>query len=646
MSDATVGARRVLLIQPPWAYAYFPGLSVSLLRSILLRDGLACDLLYANLLLSREIAGNPLFEEHLARHPIAEMAFVPFYFDVTPTAAAETMQRYLGDLVEDAADNDVATWRRLIDHVDRYLDAFAASVDWRLYDVVGISLMFQQTVSALALARRIKSIRPDIKIVFGGPSCVPPMGQEMLRSFPEIDAVALGEADHIITGLFRALCDDPGDLGVMPGVAYRSVNGTIVDGGKPPPFNRMNDLPTPDYAPYLAQVEALGLDHFEPFLYLEMSRGCWWGEKHHCNFCGIDDLFMTYRSKAPERVREEILLLAETYRRTAFLTADNILDNTYFQSLLPELADVRRAGKSDLTFFFEVKSTLSREKVALMRDAGVTQAQPGIESFSDGILKAMDKGATGIQQIQTLRYMAEFGIEPNWNIIYKNPGDQSEHYRETIAAMDRMHHLPPPPASSLVEMLLQRFSPYFERPDDFGITDIQPQNYYRDLYPRADIDLTALAFFFTYDRSALETPELNAAYAALATALDRWRAAYRPDSLLLYRGPGFIEIVDDRPSSARLGMAGRHVLEGLSATILEHCDRIRTRTSITAAIGDAVDTAAVDRALRRLIERGFLYRSATDQFLALPLRCDRTPRYLGTVAQNMPDVPVVAKVAT
>ncbi len=42
------------------------------------------------------------------------------------------------------------------------------------------------------------------------------------------------------------------------------------------------------------------------FVPYETSRGCWWGQKKHCTFCGLNPLGMNYRAKSPERAVEII----------------------------------------------------------------------------------------------------------------------------------------------------------------------------------------------------------------------------------------------------------------------------------------------------------------------------------------------------
>ena len=57
---------------------------------------------------------------------------------------------------------------------------------------------------SLCLARRIKARRPETVIVFGGAACEGEMGIELLRQFPEIDYVFLGEADLTFPPVVRA----------------------------------------------------------------------------------------------------------------------------------------------------------------------------------------------------------------------------------------------------------------------------------------------------------------------------------------------------------------------------------------------------------------------------------------------------------
>lgn len=619
---------KVLLVLAPWAKPAFPGLSVSLLRSILLEEGIECDLFYANLLFSKLLGGDPLYEDQIALGTLAELAFTPYYYEgvVSAEEAAETLHQHFAEFNLGHPGAGIEPYRRLLRAADEFLKQAVSAVRWDHYDIVGFSLMFQQTVASLALAKRIKAQHPDLTVVCGGPSCAEPMGEELLRSFPEVDYVVTGEGDAVIAPLVRHVratqvedCDIPGVLWRSDGEVRRSRQASRQ-------FTGLESLPLPDYGPYFEQVEALGLDHFHPILYIEGSRGCWWGQKHHCTFCGIEEMLMTYRSKSADKVIGEIVELSRRHRITSFLSADNILDHRAYKELLPRLRELREEEEYDFTFFFELKANLTREQVRLLRDAGVARVQPGIESFSDHVLKLMDKGCTGIGQLRTLRLFAEFDIQPVWNLIYMNPGERPEDYYEMAKMIPYMHHIPPPSRQNQVQMLLQRFNLYFEQPDRYGIVDVRPQSFYELVFPDPSIDLEKLAYFFQGRHDCHDNERLDAAHAELLDALDQWRAAYHPDSLLQRRGPGFIEIIDRRGGEESNDEDTKLVLEGAHASALIACDSPRAEARVCQDLAEW-SPAEAREALDALIERRLVYRNPSGHCLALPLLKERvSPR--------------------
>lgn len=621
---------RVLLVLTPWAAPYFPGLSVALLRSILERDGIACDLFYSNLLFSRLIGGEHIFEERIARGSLAELAFTPYYFGTSPDEAARTLHEHFEPFGVTPAGEGVSFYRGLLDSARRWVDEAHAAVEWGRYDVVGFSLMFQQTLASLALARRVKRSHPDIRVIFGGPSCAEPMGGEMMRSFPEVDFVVTGEGDGVIAPLVRWIRSGAEGSCELPGVLWRS-GGGVARGEGPSAFQAMDSLPIPDYGPYFEQVREHGLDHFHPTLYVENSRGCWWGQKHHCTFCGIDDLVMQYRSKSVDRIVEEITTLSRRHRITSFLTADNILDHRAYRELLPRLRALREEEEFDFTFFFELKANLRREQVRLLREAGVAQVQPGIESFSDRVLGLMDKGCTGISQVLALRLFAEFDIEPVWNLIYMNPGERPEDYRQMAAMIPFLHHIPPLNRQNQVQMLLQRFNLYFENQERFGIRNVRPQSFYRLIFPDERIDLDELAYFFECEHSCHGDDELQEGYDLLSSALDRWRSVHRHDSLLQFPGPGFVLVRDRRlPVDGFELPEPEIVLRGVAADVLVRCDRIRSQEKLLRELAERFPVGEVSAAVDDLVSRRFLYRSPTDQLVSLPLRKEPLNPRLGS----------------
>ena len=189
----------------------------------------------------------------------------------------------------------------------------------------------------------------------------------------------------------------------------------------------MNGLPYPEFDGFFADLGASALaGSFEPHLVFETSRGCWWGAKHHCTFCGLNGDTMAFRAKEPERAFEEIKHLSERYH-----VEEARLRRQHPRHALSSTRCFRgwRLNGYELEIFYEVKANLRHAQLEKMRNAGVNQIQPGIESFSDQVLRLMDKGCTGFQNIQLLRWCEELDIEVAWNFLAGFPGESQPNTR-------------------------------------------------------------------------------------------------------------------------------------------------------------------------------------------------------------------------
>src|SRR5689334_21736757 len=77
---------------------------------------------------------------------------------------------------------------------------------------------------------------------------------------------------------------------------------------------------------------------------------------------------------------------------------------------------------------YETKSNLRKDEVELLAAAGVSELQPGIESFSTPVLERMGKGATRLLNVQVLKWCAELGVKVSWNLLYGFPGEDPREY--------------------------------------------------------------------------------------------------------------------------------------------------------------------------------------------------------------------------
>ncbi|WP_230374244.1 RiPP maturation radical SAM C-methyltransferase [Pontivivens ytuae] len=560
-----------------------------MLKSIAQQSGSTCESYDANLVMANRIGADAY--ETLAETPaifgLCEHVFACDLFG--PDALdSDAFIAQFGD------DGEGKVFRELRDRiVPSALDDMEDAVLAAGHSIIGFSCTFNQVFPSLALARRIKLRTPETTILLGGACVHGEMGEEYARAFVDIvDHVFLGESDESFPAFLR--CVDSGSaLAQIDGITVRGSRTT-----QPKPISSMDAVPAPDYSDFYATRRAMiakgaSLPDVAALPY-EGSRGCWWGQKHHCTFCGLNNLGMAFREKPASRVAEEIAALAQRHQIMRFMAADNIITHRDLRALLNRLADL----EGEFSLFYEVKTNLKRDEVAALAKAGVRWVQPGIEAFSDAQLRRMEKGCTALQNVRLLRLCAEFGIQPSYNILVGFPGETVADYDEQISLMARILHLSPPSGPpSLVQ--IHRFSPFHARQAEFGFENVRPVSYYAHLVPADVADIGQIAYFF--DRDNPPDAPLHEAMERLRNAVDAWRAANR--TLTLRLGPGFSEV-----TVATVGDKRIETLDLFETALLLHADSPKTADALVALSG-AVATADGSKAaeiLESMVERGFL----------------------------------------
>ena len=509
-------------------------------------------------------------------------------FGASVPPAEEYLERVLS---RSAATELVRSIAAVRDVVSYYIDACVARIVARAPRVVGFTTTFHQTCASLAVARRLKELREPPIVVFGGANCEGEMGLQMMESFPWIDHVCCGEADHTFPRLLDGLLAGapPSLAGVVSRGEARALqpSAAVFD---------LDALPFPDYDEYFRELDASTESRGAAVhVVVETSRGCWWGAKHHCTFCGLNGDTMAFRSKSPERAYEEITTLARRHGLRKVGCVDNILDMHYVDTLFPMLAE----SGLELDMFYEVKANLRYEQLAKMHRGGLRQIQPGIESFSNQVLKLMDKGVSGLQNIQLMRWCDELGIECAWNLLAGFPSEPASEYERMAELIPLLAHLDPP--MSCARLRLDRFSPFHARAEEYGFRRIRPSHAYFYVFPLGRREMSRLAYFFDFDYDDDRRPEdyvepvqraVQAWWQARVAGDDRPRLDAR-----------FVEdrvVVRDTRSVAT---AEHHELEGICAKVYELCDTARTYEGLLRRPELAGRERAVRSALGELVDR-------------------------------------------
>lgn len=596
----------VVFAAMPFGDMRHPALGLTLLRAALDVTDIQSSIEYFTLQFAERI-GIEAYDAICNSSPeslIGEWVFSRAAFDNAQT---------LEDFRRLSACHDDTFWagvERARSAVPEFLADCAAIISEKRPKIVGFTSTFQQHVASIALARRIKHVLPEALTIIGGANCEGPMGREILRQCTFLDAIASGEADASIVSVMKHALEKETFPNNVPGLFTRE----NVDDASHPDVNAVADmdaLPFVHFDDFLEQYDRLH-DRVvrPPNIMFETSRGCWWGQKHHCTFCGLNGGSMTFRSKTAPRALEELNSLQKRHPGLTISVVDNILDMRYFQDFLPELA--RQETRPSL--FYETKANLRKDQVRLLRDAGVGVIQPGIESLSSDVLKIMRKGITMLQNVQLLKWCRQFRVSALWNVLYAFPGESPDSYADMADLLPILSHLQPP--NGFAEIRLDRFSPNFEQPEAFGFADIRPYPAYSWVYPFGNRSISEIAYFFTYSHANGTT---DFSYVERCSeAISKWKGTIC-DLFSMVQGSRLL-IGDTRDG---LGTPIATVLEGTEKVLYEACDSIRSISEIfaEATVSDpSLSTERIIELLDDLVARKIMIREGNKYLsLAVPV---------------------------
>lgn len=587
----------------PFGFHIYPSIQLGTLSALLKSRGLEVKSHYLNLNFAHQL-GIPIYNE------LCEKRFLTgeWLFSHHLFGDCQKNKEYMSQFsshIEDVCRSIERPREFLWDVKTRLAPEFLQwavdEFDWGNYSVVGFTSTFNQNIASVTLAKLIKEKYPSIKILFGGSNFDSEMGLEYFRVFPWIDYAVIGEAEPVLPDLMAALENG----GPVPrGVVHRK-DGQIVHEENHQMFTEFHNAALPDYDDYFDQLRAIdpGSPLLEnPIILYETARGCWWGEKHHCTFCGLNASTMKFRARSMDQVHDDIAALSNRYGTYRFRIVDNILELKYIDGVFGKFA----RENYDLQFFIEVKSNLTKLQIKTLAQGGVNVIQPGIESFSSNQLLEMDKGVRPIQNIFCLKWAMYYGIEVSWNILTGFPGETDEDYRRQIEKIQPLIHLPPP--MGVGNLWLERFSPYFTRPDQYGIRMKGPGEAYPFVYDSRTIDLMKVAYDFEFESGTRIDPRL---VRELQETVAEWKRRHQSDELpflFFTKSMDFVTVYDGRsreyPAKTRF--------EGAPGWIIPFCSESaksleQIRSHLEEERGQNLEPGSLEEIVAELEDRHILY---------------------------------------
>ncbi|MBN1947479.1 MAG: radical SAM protein [Bradymonadales bacterium] len=324
---------------------------------------------------------------------------------------------------------------------------------------VGISIPYTYLYPAgLELARLVRAAGgDDLPIVMGGPH-VTFWDRECLAEAPQVDVVVRGEGEWTFLHLLRTL-ERRGDLAEVEGITWRLPDGQSIR-NRARMLGDVSTLPPIDFdllpEPFCRRMEVHAIT----------SRGC----AHRCRFCHERRFWGGKVRQLPvERVVEEMELIRTRFGDRVVGIDDSMLDmrTPYFHELCRRLA-ASSARPEDFSLLSRI-DTITPEGLEAMRRAGVTVLMVGLESGSNRVLQAMNKGYTIEQAMPSIRLCQERGVQLYAFFIVGHPGDNP---LESAVTQDLVETLFREELVHLVEPGM--FTPYpgsafYANPSRFGL---------------------------------------------------------------------------------------------------------------------------------------------------------------------------------
>jgi ribosomal peptide maturation radical SAM protein 1 len=498
--------------------------------------------------------------------------------------------------------------------LDQFMEGLVTKYELEEADMVGFTSMFMQNVASFAMAKKLKQRKPSITVVMGGANCESPMGQMIVKNVSHIDYVFSGPAlktlpefvQHYMNKEFN-VCNSIKGVFSKKNFLFQSGSDAIGE-------ELSIDVPIKlDYEPFLKTFENnFSNEEIKPILLFETSRGCWWGERAHCTFCGLNGISMAYRAMNPELALEQLNYLFRFSDKVSRLEAvDNILPKSYLEEVLPFVET-----PANVSIFYEVKADLTEPQVEVLAKSRVKFIQPGIESLATSTLKLMKKGTSAFTNLTLLKNCTTYDITPHWNLLVGFPGEGEEVYEKYVEDIPLLTHLPPP--SGVYPVRFDRYSPYFMKPEEYGLK-LEPLDYYHLIYPFDENALAAMAYYFAdLNTTAPYITTMTKWIGKIREQVAQWIAHWSNPSLsilpelFLKQGESEYIVYDSRS-----GEAVEHRLSVFGKDILNFLDKPRHIGDVHKETGRQLGVDA-EKEITALKEKGLIFQEG-DRFLSLVL---------------------------
>jgi hypothetical protein len=331
----------------------------------------------------------------------------------------------------------------------------------------------------LYLAKKIRSKKPDLPIIFGGPGVSMPEMQEFVLSAGWVDAAVAGEGELTVSELCADLKDNL-ESGV-PGLALMKDDSVVIE--PRPLVKNLDSLPRPDFTgfpmpglSYEAYKDNRPNKYLTPFfegLSIAGTRGC----VNRCAYCSETAYWSRFRQRRHENVIEEIQKLHDLYGETHFLFNESAFNGN--PKWVGKFCEKAQSLSFDPKFcaLMIADRSVDDELAKKMYGTGFRHATLGVETFSRPVRERMNKGKSGDELFASILALTRAGINVKANLLVGFPGESQDEFEASLVYMKQWADMPKNdrgPGTLYWDaghtVRLEAYSEFFHHPEKYSIS--------------------------------------------------------------------------------------------------------------------------------------------------------------------------------
>ncbi|EJW16662.1 B12-binding domain-containing radical SAM protein [Paenibacillus alvei] len=287
-------------------------------------------------------------------------------------------------------------------------------------DVIGFSCYIWNIEETIKVVNMLRKVRPEIRIVLGGPE-VSYDTKEWMERLSDVDFIVMGEGEETLLHLLREL-EGEGKYHFVFGLAYRNKQGEVVINPSRPKLD-LNEIPSPHH--FAEDIPNLG----KRVVYFETSRGC----PFSCQFC-LSSIEVGVRYFDIERTKADILYLIDNGAKLIkFVDRTFNIKRDYAMEMFQFLIENHRG----CVFQFEITADIMRPEVLdyLAENAppGVFRFEIGVQSTNDPTNELVKRRQNFTKLTRTVTKVKESGkIDQHLDLIAGLPLEDYNTFRKTF----------------------------------------------------------------------------------------------------------------------------------------------------------------------------------------------------------------------